>query len=55
MAESRFTEYKVVHVVEGGCGTIFLGPFQVAGDRPGLEQPDLPGAAQTVWAALPGY
>ena len=25
MAESRFTEYKVVHVVEGGCGTIFLG------------------------------
>lgn len=24
MAE-RFKEYKVIHVVEGGCGTIFLG------------------------------
>jgi hypothetical protein len=24
MAE-RFGEYKVVHIVEGGCGTIFLG------------------------------
>jgi len=22
---SKFTEYKVMHVVEGGCGTIFLG------------------------------
>lgn len=25
MSESRFSEYKVVHVVEGGCGTILLG------------------------------
>jgi len=22
---SNFTEYKVIHVAEGGCGTIFLG------------------------------
>lgn len=21
----RFTEYKVLHIAEGGCGTIFLG------------------------------
>lgn len=21
----KFSEYKVVHIVEGGCGTIFLG------------------------------
>ncbi|MCC5878909.1 MAG: DUF4177 domain-containing protein [Idiomarina sp.] len=21
----RYTEYKVVHIVEGGCGTIILG------------------------------
>lgn len=21
----RYTQYKVVHIVEGGCGTIFLG------------------------------
>lgn len=21
----RFTEYKVIHVVEGGCGTLLLG------------------------------
>jgi hypothetical protein len=25
MAENRYKEYKVVHIVEGGCGTIFLG------------------------------
>lgn len=24
MAE-RYTEYKVIHIAEGGCGTIFLG------------------------------
>lgn len=23
--EQRYSEYKVVHIVEGGCGTIFLG------------------------------
>ncbi|KKA45583.1 MULTISPECIES: DUF4177 domain-containing protein [Salinivibrio] len=22
---SKFTEYKVVHIVEGGCGTLLLG------------------------------
>lgn len=22
---TKFTEYKVVHIAEGGCGTIFLG------------------------------
>lgn len=22
---SNFSEYKIIHVVEGGCGTIFLG------------------------------
>nr|WP_086939414.1 DUF4177 domain-containing protein [Thaumasiovibrio occultus] len=22
---TRFTEYKVVHIAEGGCGTVFLG------------------------------
>ena len=22
---TQFTEYKVVHIVEGGCGTILLG------------------------------
>lgn len=22
---TKFTEYKIIHVVEGGCGTIFLG------------------------------
>jgi len=22
---SKFTEYKVIHVAEGGCGTVFLG------------------------------
>jgi len=21
----RFSEYKIVHITEGGCGTIFLG------------------------------
>jgi hypothetical protein len=25
MPEDRFTEYKVVHIAEGGCGTVFLG------------------------------
>lgn len=25
MAEQRFKEYKVVHIAEGGCGTILLG------------------------------
>lgn len=25
MSEHRFKEYKVVHIAEGGCGTIFLG------------------------------
>lgn len=25
MAEHRFKEYKVVHIAEGGCGTILLG------------------------------
>ena len=23
--ENRYSEYKVVHITEGGCGTIFLG------------------------------
>ncbi|REL24386.1 DUF4177 domain-containing protein [Thalassotalea euphylliae] len=22
---SKYNEYKVIHVVEGGCGTLFLG------------------------------
>jgi len=22
---TSYTEYKVVHIVEGGCGTVFLG------------------------------
>jgi len=22
---TRFSEYKIVHITEGGCGTIFLG------------------------------
>ncbi|WP_298445253.1 DUF4177 domain-containing protein [uncultured Ferrimonas sp.] len=22
---SAYTEYKVIHIMEGGCGTIFLG------------------------------
>ena len=25
MAENRYKEYKVVHIAEGGCGTILLG------------------------------
>ena len=25
MSDSRFTEYKVVHIAEGGCGTLLLG------------------------------
>lgn len=25
MAEDRYREYKVVHIVEGGCGTMLLG------------------------------
>lgn len=25
MAEQRFKEYKIVHIAEGGCGTILLG------------------------------
>ncbi|MGQ9425134.1 DUF4177 domain-containing protein [Gilvimarinus sp. F26214L] len=25
MVEGRFREYKVVHIAEGGCGTILLG------------------------------
>lgn len=25
MAEIRYREYKVVHIAEGGCGTILLG------------------------------
>ncbi|XPV67729.1 MAG: DUF4177 domain-containing protein [Halarcobacter sp.] len=25
MENNRFKEYKVIYVVEGGCGTIFLG------------------------------
>ncbi len=25
MESSRYKEYKVVHVVEGGCGTVLLG------------------------------
>lgn len=25
MSEVRFKEYKVVHLAEGGCGTILLG------------------------------
>lgn len=25
MNEQRFKEYKVVHIAEGGCGTILLG------------------------------
>lgn len=25
MQDSKFKEYKMIHIVEGGCGTIFLG------------------------------
>lgn len=25
MNESRYKEYKVVHIAEGGCGTLLLG------------------------------
>lgn len=25
MSEDRYREYKVVHIVEGGCGTMLLG------------------------------
>ncbi|WP_321314496.1 DUF4177 domain-containing protein [Halarcobacter sp.] len=25
METNRYKEYKVIHIVEGGCGTIFLG------------------------------
>lgn len=25
MSDNRFKEYKVVHIAEGGCGTILLG------------------------------
>lgn len=25
MENARFKEYKVVHIVEGGCGTVLLG------------------------------
>lgn len=25
MDQSRFTEYRVVHIAEGGCGTLLLG------------------------------
>ncbi|MGR6874337.1 DUF4177 domain-containing protein [Pseudomonas sp. HK3] len=25
MNNAKYTEYKVVHIVEGGCGTILLG------------------------------
>lgn len=25
MSEARFTEYKMVHIAEGGCGTLLLG------------------------------
>ena len=25
MAESRYNEYKIVHIVEGGCGTLLTG------------------------------
>lgn len=25
MTDNRFKEYRVVHIAEGGCGTIFLG------------------------------
>ena len=28
-----FTEYKVVHIAEGGCGTIFLGASGVPLER----------------------
>ncbi|WP_111494857.1 MULTISPECIES: DUF4177 domain-containing protein [Marinobacter] len=25
MSEARFKEYKMVHIAEGGCGTLLLG------------------------------
>lgn len=25
MSETRYTEYKIVHIAEGGCGTLLLG------------------------------
>lgn len=25
MADNRFTEYKIMHIAEGGCGTLLLG------------------------------
>lgn len=25
MSENRYKEYKVVHIAEGGCGTLLLG------------------------------
>ena len=25
MQDSKFKEYKMIHIVEGGCGTVFLG------------------------------
>ena len=25
MIENRFKEYKIVHIAEGGCGTLLLG------------------------------
>lgn len=25
MSENRYKEYKVVHIAEGGCGTVLLG------------------------------
>ena len=25
MMDKRFTEYKMVHIAEGGCGTLMLG------------------------------
>jgi hypothetical protein len=25
MSENRFKEYKMVHIAEGGCGTLLLG------------------------------
>lgn len=25
MSEARYKEYKIVHIVEGGCGTLLLG------------------------------
>ncbi len=25
MSESKYKEYKVIHIMEGGCGSIFFG------------------------------